>query len=116
MDKPVLSPSLLSTLAHSNPLGAPVEPAVVQAWFDMVWPRFQTYQYTPRGFQRAVASWWQRIRPGELRAARERAQALVEEAQDARLTALAREANQVDPVPSRSRQRSFGFAGNRAHG
>jgi hypothetical protein len=116
MDKPVLSPSLLSTLAESNPLGAPVEPSVVQAWFDMVWPRFQTYRYTQRGFPRAVASWWQRIRPGELQAARARALALEEEAVDARMTALAREANSVDPRPSRSRQHSFGFAGTRAHG
>jgi len=82
----------------------------------MKWPRFQTYRYTPRGFPRAVASWWERIRPGELRAARERAQALQDEAEDARLTALASEANAVDPVPSRSRQRSFGFGGNRVHG
>jgi hypothetical protein len=116
MDKPVLSPALLRSLAHSNPLGAPVEPSVVQAWFDMKWPRFQTYHYTQRGFPRAVASWWERIRPAELRVAQERAQALQDEAEDARLTALASEANQAAPTPPRSRQRSFGFAGTRAHG
>lgn len=117
MDKPVLAPDFLWDLAASNPHGLVIGPEVVQSWFEMVWPRFQTYDYrSPRGVKRAIASWWSRVRVEEIRQAQERLKTRSEEVEDRRLQSLSRSANIQTDRPPRPPRRRFETHGVRSRG
>ena len=64
----VLAPALLRELAEENPLGLRLTPEEVGGWWKLTWPRYKTYRYRNHG--RAVRSWWSRVTPRELAAAR----------------------------------------------
>ena len=101
--KPFFAPAFWRDLAAACPHG-PVDVEVVKAWFEMAWPKMQTYRY--RNWKRAVATWWKRVSRAELEAARARIAAEAEDAENARLEALAETAN-ASPPPAGAVRRSF---------
>jgi hypothetical protein len=81
--KPVLSPRVLRELAEHNPIGMRLTEADVEAWFDMVWLSFSTYNY--RNTRRAVIRWWSRVSESEIQRARQRAARIADESEVAAL-------------------------------
>lgn len=87
--KPRYPDEFWQELADANPLGAQCDIEDVKSWFDIVWPK-----YSARGYRRhkqAIASWWSRIYEDDLQRAKERRARLSEEAEVARLEAVAEE-------------------------
>lgn len=101
---PHLAPAFCRELARCNPWGRiDVTEDDVRSWFELVWPVFQTYNYSPRGVKRAVAQWWMRAREEELDRARERRRRIAEEQERLRMNDLQEAANKVVSIkPKRS--------------
>lgn len=95
MDKPVLSPRFLRELANENPIGMILSEEDVQAWFDLVWLRFKTYQYKRKGVRKAIIRWWSNVKESEILQARERLARMHDELDVAEL-----ERQAVEDVPA----------------
>jgi len=94
MNKPVLSPRFKRELADNNPIGMLLTEDDVQAWFDLVWLKFSTYNYRQgRGCKSAIVRWWSRVRESEIDQARTRAARIADEHE---VRSLDRQAGLVD--------------------
>lgn len=68
--KPKLSPQFWADLAANNPLGYDLTAEDVEGWFDFVWLQYRERHY--KRHQRAIISWWSRVRPEDIERARAR--------------------------------------------
>jgi len=71
----------------------PIEPEIVESWFDINYPKMTTYGY--RNWRRAIASWWLRATADDIEAADHRLERIAATAEDIRLHLLAKDANSV---------------------
>jgi len=94
MDKPVFSPTFIEELAEACPHG-PCSVDLVQSWFAIVWPQMRARGY--RNWKLATTKWWARVYQSELDRAQERLDKIEAAAEEARLDALADEANKEKP-------------------
>lgn len=91
MKKPELPREFWQMLADVKPHGLELTPEIVESWFDLKWPEYQTRGY--KKHRRAIASWWARVWESEIELAIERLDKLNER------TSIERLESRLPPPP-----------------